>query len=34
VRMALMGHAEGGAAGSYGSGELPPKVLAQAIAKL
>jgi len=34
VRKALMGHAEGGAAGMYGCGELPPKVLAAAIAKL
>lgn len=34
VRMALMGHAEGGAAGAYGVGELPPKVLAAALSKL
>lgn len=34
VRLALMGHAEGGAAGGYGSGELPPKVLADAMKKL
>lgn len=34
VRYALMGHAEGGAAGGYGSGELPPRVLAEAIGKL
>ncbi|HSD35930.1 MAG TPA: site-specific integrase [Rhodocyclaceae bacterium] len=31
VRMALMGHAEGGTAGGYGSGELPAKVLADAM---
>lgn len=34
VRYALMGHAEQGAAGGYGSGELPPKVLAEALGKL
>jgi integrase len=34
IRYALMGHAESGAAGGYGSGELPPKVLAKAIQKL
>lgn len=35
VRMALMGHAEGGAAGMYGAGEgLPPKLLAAAVEKL
>lgn len=34
VRHALMGHAEGGAAGGYGSGALPPAVLAEAIRKI
>jgi len=35
VRMSLMGHAESGAAGTYGAGEgLPPRLLAEAIRSL
>lgn len=34
MRYALMGHAEGGAAGGYGSGELPPKALDKAVRQL
>ncbi|MDB0528265.1 site-specific integrase [Ralstonia solanacearum] len=35
VRMSLMGHAEGGAAGTYGAGHgLQPRLLAEAIQKL
>jgi integrase len=34
VRYSLMGHSENGAAGGYGSGELPPKVLAEAMERL
>lgn len=34
VRMVLMGHSEGGAAGVYGSGEFSAQVLAGAIRKL
>lgn len=35
VRMALMGHSEGGAAGMYGAGDgLPARVLAEAVSRL
>lgn len=34
VRMALMGHAEAGVAGSYGSGELPAILLIEAVRRL
>jgi integrase len=34
LRFALMGHAEGGAAGGYGSGEFPAKALGEAIRRL